>query len=35
MIHPTKDGSFPFPNHGTKEMGKGLAIKILKQAGLK
>jgi len=35
MAHPTKPGSFPFPDHGSKEMGKGLASKILKKAGLK
>jgi len=35
MVHPIKEGSFPFPFHGAKEVGKGLANKILKQAGLK
>jgi len=35
MAHPTKNGSFPFPDHGSKEIGKGLASAILKQAGLK
>ena len=35
MAHPTKKGSFPFPDHGSKEIGKGLASAILKQAGLK
>ena len=33
MAHPTKPGSFPFPDHGSKEMGKGLASKILKKGG--
>ena len=35
MAHPTKPGSFPFPDHGSKVMGKGFASKILKKAGLK
>jgi len=35
MAHPTKSGTFPFPDHGSKEIGKGLASAILKQAGLK
>ncbi|MEO6978808.1 MAG: type II toxin-antitoxin system HicA family toxin [Mucilaginibacter sp.] len=35
MAHPVKKGSFPFPDHGSKEIGKGLAAKILKQAGIK
>ncbi|HEY2583419.1 MAG TPA: type II toxin-antitoxin system HicA family toxin [Mucilaginibacter sp.] len=35
MAHPTKRGTFPFPYHGSKEVGKGLADKILKHAGLK
>lgn len=35
LIHPTKEGVIIFPNHGSDEMGKGLEIKIRKQAGLK
>lgn len=35
MVHSKKEGSFPFPNHGSKEIGKGLTQRILKQAGLK
>jgi len=35
LVHPTKSGIIIFPNHGSKEIGKGLASKILKQAGLK
>ena len=35
MAHPTKPGTFPFPDHGSAEIGKGLENAILKQAGLK
>jgi len=35
MIHPVKKGILIFPDHGTKEMGKGMANKIRKDAGLK
>ena len=35
MTHPTKEGMLIFPNHGSAEVGKGLANKLLKQAGLK
>jgi predicted RNA binding protein YcfA (HicA-like mRNA interferase family) len=35
MTHPTKQGTLIFPNHGSAEVGKGLANKVLKQAGLK
>ena len=35
LVHPTKEGFVPYPAHGSKEIGKGLAEKILKQAGLK
>jgi len=35
MKHPSKSGIIVFPNHGTKEMGKGLEKKIRKDAGLK
>jgi predicted RNA binding protein YcfA (HicA-like mRNA interferase family) len=34
MCHPTKSGTITVPNHGSKEVGKGLEIKILKDAGL-
>lgn len=34
MEHATKPGQIVFPNHGNKEMGKGLENKIKKQAGL-
>ncbi|MBC7757578.1 MAG: type II toxin-antitoxin system HicA family toxin [Phormidesmis sp. FL-bin-119] len=36
MVHPDKPGkSFPFPNHGSKEISKGLEIRIKKEAGFK
>lgn len=35
MRHPKKPGELVFPDHGSKEMRKGLAINLLKQAGLK
>jgi predicted RNA binding protein YcfA (HicA-like mRNA interferase family) len=35
MEHATKSGSLVVPDHGSDEMGKGLASKILKQAGIK
>jgi predicted RNA binding protein YcfA (HicA-like mRNA interferase family) len=35
MEHPDKSGQIIFPSHGSKEMKKGLAEKLLKQAGLK
>ena len=35
MIHPVKKGILIFPDHGSKEMGKGMADKIKKDAGLK
>lgn len=34
MKHPDKDNTLIVPNHGAKEAGKGLALRILKQAGL-
>jgi len=34
MKHPVHKNVLIVPNHGTKEVGKGLAIKILKQAGI-
>lgn len=34
MRHPDKDEPIIFPSHGAKEVGTGLAAKILKQAGL-
>ena len=33
--HPEKGNMIIFPNHGSKEMGKGMEIRILKDAGLK
>jgi mRNA interferase HicA len=35
MKHQTKPGLIIFPDHGSKEMGKGLEKKIRKDAGLK
>jgi predicted RNA binding protein YcfA (HicA-like mRNA interferase family) len=33
--HYKKDNIIIFPNHGGQEMGKGLEIRILKDAGLR
>ena len=35
MKHKSKSGTIVFPNHGSQEVGKGLANKILKDAGIK
>ncbi len=35
MKHPVKPGTIIFPDHGSKEIGKGLEKKIRKDAGLK
>jgi predicted RNA binding protein YcfA (HicA-like mRNA interferase family) len=35
MKHNVKDGIIIFPNHGSQELGKGLEMKIKKDAGLK
>lgn len=36
LIHPGKPGiEIVFPDHGSNEIAKGLASRILKQAGLK
>lgn len=35
MKHDKKSGIIIFPNHGSQEVGKGLAKKIMKDAGLK
>ena len=34
LKHDEKDGIIIFPNHGSKEIGKGLEKKILKAAGI-
>jgi predicted RNA binding protein YcfA (HicA-like mRNA interferase family) len=35
LIHPDKAGiEIVFPDHGSDEIAKGLALRILKQAGL-
>lgn len=35
LIHQSKNGTIIFPNHGSQELGKGLAKKLFKQAGIK
>jgi len=35
MAHPTKKNTLTVPYHGSKEVGKGLANKLLKEAGLR
>ena len=35
MQHPMTNEQLTVPNHGSKEIGKGLQQKIMKQAGLK
>lgn len=35
MKHPDFDNILIVPNHTSKEIGKGLALSILKQAGIK
>ncbi len=35
LKHDTKSGIIIFPNHGSQEIGKGLEIKIKKDAGIK
>lgn len=35
MKHDFKSGFVIMPNHGRQEVGKGLEIKILKEAGLR
>jgi len=35
LKHPEKTYTIVFPNHGSKEVGKGLAEKLMKQAGIK
>ena len=35
LEHPLKNEQIVFPNHGSKEVGKGLEMKIRKLAGLK
>ncbi|MEN6618299.1 MAG: type II toxin-antitoxin system HicA family toxin [Rikenellaceae bacterium] len=34
MRHPEKGRTLIVPDHGAKEVGKGLAAKLLRQAGL-
>jgi predicted RNA binding protein YcfA (HicA-like mRNA interferase family) len=35
LAHPNKPNKIIFPDHGSREVGKGLQNKILKEAGLK
>jgi len=35
LKHKTKIGTIIFPNHGSQEVGKGLAMKLLKDAEIK
>ena len=35
LKHDRKQGAIVFPNHGSRELGKGLENKIKKDAGLK
>lgn len=35
LKHSLKQGTIIFPQHGSQEVGKGLEIKILKDAGIK
>ena len=35
MKHNSKSGTIIFPNHGSQELGKGLELKIKKDAGLR
>jgi predicted RNA binding protein YcfA (HicA-like mRNA interferase family) len=35
MKHPLKSGIIIFPDHGAREMGKGMERRILKDAGLR
>ncbi len=35
LKHDLKEGIIIFPNHGSREVGKGLENKILKDAGIK
>ncbi len=35
LMHNERSGVIIFPDHGSAEVGKGLQLKIMKQAGLK
>jgi predicted RNA binding protein YcfA (HicA-like mRNA interferase family) len=35
LMHKDRDNTIIFPDHGSAELGKGLQLKIMKQAGLK
>jgi predicted RNA binding protein YcfA (HicA-like mRNA interferase family) len=35
LVHPERSGIIIFPDHGNRELGKGLQMKILREAGLR
>lgn len=35
LKHPAKKGTIVFPNHGSRELGKGLQYTLFKQAGIR
>ena len=35
LVHPERSGIIIFPDHGKRELGKGLQMKILREAGLR
>ena len=35
LAHPFKKGVLVFPDHGNREVGKGLVKKLLKDAGIR
>jgi predicted RNA binding protein YcfA (HicA-like mRNA interferase family) len=34
LHHPAIEGIIIFPDHGSKELGKGLQLKIMREGGL-
>jgi len=34
LLHPVRKGIIIFPDHGRKELGKGLQLKIIREGGL-
>jgi predicted RNA binding protein YcfA (HicA-like mRNA interferase family) len=34
LFHPVRKGIIIFPDHGSKELGKGLQMKIIREGGL-
>jgi predicted RNA binding protein YcfA (HicA-like mRNA interferase family) len=35
LVHPERSSIIIFPDHGNRELGKGLQMKILREAGLR